>query len=630
MTKAHPSAPAVIVSLNEGRWWLGIIAMTCISLVIWLRLGQLQVVEGVEWADRAVQNRLYGSLIAPGRGVVFDRYGEPLMFNEPDYYQLLDRTALFGPTTLISQEEGLALLATDSAAVRQQFHRLYPLGPAMAHVLGYVTPVTAQELLAVNRTVSPFDQTGKQGVEQSFDRQLRGAPGEEQYEISALGIKRRLVKRTESGAGAPVNTTLDPYLSAVSFAALGDNQGAVVIADAATGAVVSLVSTPSFDPNLLTSRTSDPASESARRQAVQNLFSDERQLFFNRALSGAYPPGSIFKIVTALAALQSGTVTADTEVVDEGILRVGDFSYANWYFTQYGRTEGAISLRRALARSNDIYFYKAAEAAGPDLLASVAHTLGFGQPVGIELKSEQAGLVPDPRWKELTRGERWFLGNTYHYGIGQGDLLVTPLQVAQMMQTVANDGTKCPLHLAQTQVRNCENAGLNDEHLDLVLQGMLDACSTGGTAFPFFAWNEEHQSEEIVAKKRIEAGQVACKTGTAEFGATDERGFKKTHGWFVMEVGTTALLSKQLGENTGEVQAPETSSTASPSAQANVRSLPLYLDKTRWLQAVKQHGFPEELVIVVLVESDAARPYREGSADAGPIAKTIVDWIAGE
>lgn len=626
----HASTP-----ISDTRWWLAVIVLISFSLILWLRLGQLQVVEGVEWADRAVQNRLYGSLIPPSRAVALDRYGEPLVYNAVEYYQLADTAALFGPTSRISTETGLALLATSSATVRQQTHRLYPLGAAMAHVLGYVTPVTAEELLAKNRTVSAFDQTGKQGIEQSFDAQLRGAPGEDQYEISALGIKRRLIARTESGIGEPIETTLDPFLSAVSFRAMGDNEGAVVIADAGTGAILSLVSTPSFDPNILSMRESEQSSESARRASVQQLFIDERQLFFNRAVSGAYPPGSIFKIVTALAALQSGNVTAATEVVDEGVLRVGEFSYANWFFTQYGQTDGAISIQRALARSNDIFFYKAAEATGPELIASVAHSLGFGQKTGLELASEQDGLVPDPKWKELARGERWFLGNTYHYGIGQGDLLVTPVQVAQMMQTVAADGVKCPLHLEQNDQNNCENAGIDEENLDLVLSGMLDACSTGGTAYPFFPWNEAHQTEEQQANKRIEAGQVACKTGTAEFGATDGQGFKQTHGWFAMEVGTKALLSTQLAsESAGladgaTVSVATSSAAASSSAQLTTRSLPLYQDKSRWLESIKKSGFPDEIVIVVLVESDGARPYREGSRDAAPVAKEIVDWMAG-
>ena len=618
-------SPVVQTSIPASRWWLGLVVLTCGVLVLGLRLIQLQIVEGAEWENRATQNRIFGSLTPPGRGMIFDRYGEPLLLNQPDYYELLDRSSLFGPSRLVDSDTGLAIMATDSALVRQQLHRSYPLGPALAHTLGYVTAVTAEELVQ-NPDVSAFDQTGKQGLEQSFDRQLRGAPGQEQYEISALGIKRRLMNKIEAGTGAPIQTTLDPFLSAISYQALGDNRGAVIVADAKTGDILSIVSTPSFDPNLLTTKTTDAASESARRTAVSALFTDERQLFFNRAVSGAYPPGSIFKLVTALAALQSGNMTANTEVLDEGVLKVGDFSYANWYFTQFGRTEGAISLQKAIARSNDIFFYKAAEAAGPDAIALLAHSLGFGQPVGLELRGEHSGLVPDPRWKEATRGERWFLGNTYHYGIGQGDLLVTPVQVAQLLQTVSNVGAKCPLHLTSTQRSNCENVGLNEEHLELVLQGMLDACSEGGTAYPFFPWNRARVTAQTQADERIASGQVACKTGTAEIGATDERGFKKTHGWFAMSVGTKALIDAQLAVLD---QPPSASASAVLTVPTRTRSFPMYLEKARWLEQVKKSGFPETIVLVVLVESDEQRPYREGSRDAGPIAKQILDWIAG-
>lgn len=639
MQKNVPDYSSAHRPISDSRWWIGVIVVCCISLTLLLRLIQLQVIEGGIWAGRATQNRLYGALTTPGRAVAFDRYGEPLILNVPDYFELLDRTALFGPSRLLTADQGLALLASDSAAVQQRFHRMYPLGPALAHVLGYVTAVTTEELLAEDRAVSMLDQTGKQGLEQSYDRQLRGAPGEEQYEISALGIKLRLIKKTEASAGAPIQTTLDPFLSAVSYQALGDNQGAVVIADAATGDILSLVSGPAFDPNLLTMRSPDQASESARRQAVQALFDDKRQLFFNRAVSGAYPPGSIFKLVTALAALQSGNVTAATEFVDEGVLRVGDFSYANWYFTQYGGTEGAIAIQRAIARSNDIFFYKAAEAAGPNLIAAMAQSLGFGQPVGLELRAEHPGLVPNPRWKEAMRGERWFLGNTYHYGIGQGDLLATPIQVAQMMQAISNAGTKCPLHLVKSGVQNCENIGLNNNHLELVLQGMLDACSEGGTAYPFFAWNTQHISSATRGNERIQAGQVACKTGTSEFGNTDERGYKKTHSWFAMTVGTKALIATQLdADGTSGVTDTQRATTeltelsdevaASATATIRTRELLFYLEKSHWLELLNTTQFPETVVIVVLVESDESRPYREGSRDAAPVALQILDWMA--
>lgn len=617
--------------IQPDRWWSGLIAMTCLMLILIVRLIHVQLIEGSLWARKAAENRLYDSQTVPGRGVVFDRYGDPLILNEPEYYELLDVKTLFGPTKLLTTDKGLQLLATESARVRQQFHRLYPLGPVLAHVIGYVTPVTAEDL-AANRDLVAFDLTGKQGLEQAFDRQLRGAPGEEQYEISALGLKRRLVEQTVGGPGAPLHTTLDPFLSAVSYQALGDNKGAVVMVDSATGELLSMVSTPSFDPNLLTARLADQASESARRSAVSQLFQDNRQLFFNRALSGTYPPGSVFKLVTALAALQSGKVTADTEVIDEGVLRVGDFSYANWYYTQNGGTEGAISLRRAIARSNDIYFYKAAEAAGPDLIASIARSIGFGSPTGLELRGEQAGLVPDPRWKELTRGERWYLGNTYHYGIGQGDLLVTPVQVAQLMQAVSHQGTKCPVHLVKSDVRNCENLGLNEADLELILQGMVDACSVGGTSYPFFAWNTQHPSDAQRASERIDHGQVACKTGTAEFGGTDEKGYKKTHGWFVITVGLQEQLRTAtiLGESTRATLSASLTATGAADQAKLSTTTQQYLDRQRWLEKVDRNGFPERIAIVVLVESDEQRPYREGSRDAAPIAKAIVDWMVGK
>jgi penicillin-binding protein 2 len=158
----------------------------------------------------------------------------------------------------------------------------------------------------------------------------------------------------------------------------------------------------------------------------------------------------------------------------------------NWYYSQYGRVEGDIALVRALARSNDIYFYKAAEWIGANKLAEFATFFGFGKSTDSLLPGEQAGFVPTPEKKETERGERWYLGDTYHFGIGQGELLVTPLQVAQMTQTFAKRGSKCQPSLLRRDTTVCEDVGVEEKNFMPVLQGMLEACSTTGTAFPFF------------------------------------------------------------------------------------------------------------------------------------------------
>lgn len=273
--------------------------------------------------------------------------------------------------------------------------------------------------------------------------------------------------------------------------------------------------------------------------------------------------------MTALAGLEYGSFDRDTTVDDEGVLTVGDYSYENWYWRQYGGTEGVISIVRAIARSNDIFFYKAAEWTGPQRLADFARLMNLGQSTKSGLPGEQAGLVPDPIWKQQHFGETWFLGNTYHMGIGQGDVLVTPIQLQTIVSAVAARGRLCRPQLLLDNAPICQELSLQDESLAIVKEGMRQACQSGGTGFPFF--DAEYE--------------VMCKTGTAEFGEANEQGYRPTHGLFALAV------TKQPRDS--ELSAVE-------------------------LQT--------DIVITVLVESDDHDLYKEGSQDAAPVARTIADW----
>jgi penicillin-binding protein 2 len=471
---------------------------------------------------------------------------------------------------------------------------------------------------------------GKLGLERFLDNYLRGRSGTVLYEVDAMGRRLRKVDVQPGVPGLSVQTTLDPYISEILRRSLSDNKGAAVALDARTGEVLALVSSPAFNNQLLSTSFADSAAEQERREHVRSFFSNPQQLFFNRAVSGTYPPGSVFKMVTALAGLERKVLDAKTTVRDEGVLRVGDFSYANWYYTQYGRVEGDIALVRALARSNDIYFYKAAEWVGPVDLAEMARLFGFGQRNGIGITQEATGTVPDPDWKQQVIGEPWYLGNTYHFGIGQGDLLVTPLQIATMTQAIANKGTKCAPNIVQNQhlVRSglpesyCAELGLAEEHIKLVLEGMLGACSQGGTASVFFSYNQAHRENgNSDPFEELEKGAVACKTGTAEFGMPDHRGYKKTHAWFTAIVGVDRV---RLREQAELLLAARSKVHADVYPDASLSDTELW---EQWALRAAEHGFPERLVVVVLVESDEIAPYKEGSREAAPIAKRLVDWI---
>lgn len=593
-----------------------------LGTILVARIMDIQLWRGDKFRVLADDNRLYTLPLPAERGVLLDRYGEPLVWNSRRYYRVLNPTDLHPELKLISTEEALSEMATASGNVESRSERMYRFPLALSHVLGYVGLVTADDLVEDNR-LKIQDQKGKLGLELLFDQLLRGRDGQTEYEIDALGRRQKKVKEIPAQVGQNVTTTLDPYLSQVAYQALGNQTGSVVIMDAATAEVLALVNTPAFDPNILTRTASNPEEAQVRQKLISSLFSDSRQLFFNRAISGQYPPGSVFKLITALAALSDGKIDESTTVVDEGTLKVGEYEYGNWYFRQYGLTEGPIQLVKAIARSNDIYFYKAAEAVGPDTLAAMARVFGLGQPTNIGLRPEAAGLVPNPAWKELKTGERWFLGNTYHYGIGQGDVLVSPLQIAQAVQSLAHQGSRCQPKLVSSKTQDCHESSFKDEQLALVLRGMLDACSPGGTGFPFFKDNSDKRGG-ATPQEDLAKGAVACKTGTAEFGGANELGHRRTHGWFVAirEFNKDEVINAVPTENFG-------AAAATASAQLEPTSLNPAELRQKWVAGLKDHSLPQRLVFVALVESDETQPFKEGSRDAGPVIKQVVDWMYG-
>lgn len=575
------------------------------SLII-AKVSDLQVSQGSHFQTLAGNNTSFTTQLPAERGVFLDRYREPLVKNLVWYSSTQESQKLFSEEHRVEVAEIVPLLATNSASMRQHFQRSYPYGPATAHVLGYIGPVSKEDIIGTSY-LGINDNVGKVGLEKTYDQILQGKKGSITYAIDALGQKIREIQRVDSTPGPEITTTIDPYLSQIALDALGQARGAIVIVDNETGGVISMVSSPSYDPNLFREITNNQFEEKERQLRLHAELNDDEKRFFNRALSAEYPPGSVFKPVTALAALESGKMTADTVVLDEGVLKVGDYTYANWFYTQYGGMDGEIALRRALARSNDIYFYKAAEFAGAYELARWAKLLGFGSPIAMNLSGSARGLVPDPSWKEQERKEQWFLGNTYHFGIGQGDLLVTPVQMAQLMQELSARGVQCPLHLVQNQSTQCNSLGIDEDYLNEILSGMHDACSPGGTGYHFFENNKLFQQESD-AFERLKLGSVACKTGTAEFGGVDGRGYRRTHAWFVMSMSISPTPTKSGNELSNE-------------------SSELFNERSQWLSHMVDKAFPRSISLVVLLESDDDHPYREGSKDAGAVAKEVYNFI---
>lgn len=501
------------------------------TLVLIIRLAQLQLFQGRSFIQRSAQNRFRIETIPASRGLIYDRNGDLLVDN-------------------------------------QNGERRYLKGSDFSHVIGYIATADVDDVEFFGVEMGEF--VGKMGLEKEENQILAGINGGVVREYSAGGEPLRAYSQRDPIPGRNLQLTLDSKLQHRARQLLQESGfvGSIVVTNLA-GEILSLVSYPDFDPNIF----------SQNQQAeIIKVLQDKSNPLFDRAIGGLYPPASTFKIVTALAALENKAVEIDTEIEDTGILHVGNFSYSNWYYTGYGRTDGWVNVIKALQRSNDIYFYKVGELAGIENIAFWAEKMGLGAKTGINLEGESAGLVPDPNWKKNNLGEDWYLGDTYITAIGQGNLLVTPIQINFLTSEIANGGKRCPLDLVKLILdgnplnnftkdiaKNCYDLGISAQNLNVVKKGMEAACQNGGTGWPLFDFKVQNERikldginyvEDASGSAKVVRIPIACKTGTAETGSFNQHGElnDQTHAWFTAfapverpEVIVTVLL-EQAGQ----------------------------------------------------------------------------------
>ncbi len=502
--------------LSHMRINLFYLAAFLVLLIFLGRLFVLTVVDGSKNRELSDNNRVKLVEFEAERGDIIDRFGKVIATSATHYF--LQKS---GQKTEISKEEAQKLEkeggageyfeGTKGRTVRE-VRRIYPLGDATSHVLGYTSLVQAEEKKN-DKTMDITNARGRLGIESTYDSFLQGAVGRRLIEVDAAGSNVSILGEVAPVKGRNVQSTIDGDLQKVVVESLkkytqltGSNKGAVVVQNPNTGEILALASSPTFNPN-----------------DVASSIDDKGLPFFNRAVQGTYPPGSVFKIITALAGLESGKITPDTEVDDVGKIEVGGQTFSNWLYTEYGRTDGLIKIQKAIARSNDLFFYKAGEETGVSEIKKMAVKLGYGQKAGIDLPEEAFGLVPDEVWKKSTIGDPWYLGDTLHLAIGQGFMLTTPLQVNDVTSFVASGKLTKPYLVSKIDAG--QSSGeikfdskvlgtdlVKSDNLQLVRAGMRDACQAGGTGAPFFNTNYK----------------VACKTGTAE-----ESG-GEAHAWFTV------------------------------------------------------------------------------------------------
>ena len=500
------------------------------------RLYGLQVVDAARYQLLAEENRINVRLLPPPRGLIFDRFGEGLAVNRQTYRLVLvseqtdsvaatlDRIASlialsdrdirrvlketsrrrgFVPVTVREDLSWAEVTRVEVNApelpgvqieVGQSRH--YPFADAASHVTGYVGAVSEAELTGDPLLELPGFRTGKNGVERVFEQQLRGTAGTRQVEVNAYGRVIREVAREEGEPGSNLTLTLDMGLQNFTAQRLDGEAGSVVVMDIHNGDVLALASSPGFDPNAF--------NYGLTSEAWQGLLNDPKAPLINKILGGQYPPGSTFKMVVALAALEAGIADEKETVYCPGFLELGNHTFHCW--KRWGH--GHVDMVGAIKQSCDVYFYEIANRLGIDRIAAMAERFGLGSVSGIELPGERAGLVPTRAWKEAVLGEPWQGGETLIAGIGQGYMLATPMQLAVMAARLANGSFAVLPRLHRDAASPGQPAfaalQVDPAHLAVIQEGMVRVV------------NDPNSGTAYAARIEDEAMAMAGKTGTAQ------------------------------------------------------------------------------------------------------------------
>ncbi|MBW1976783.1 MAG: penicillin-binding protein 2 [Deltaproteobacteria bacterium] len=542
-----------------------IIAVT-VALV--MRLWLLQIVNGPSYRIQSENNRIHLQDIPSLRGLILDRNGRLLVANEPSFDLYVIPEEIQDPVKLFSNlrylvgiipeqvekrldgnnlrypfkpvllkkditSEQLALVETHlfnlpGVLIQVRPKRHYLFGPSACHLIGYMGQISENQLKSGKYPENKAgDLIGKCGVEKKWEKYLNGLRGGEQVEVDAAGRTLKVVSRKPPVPGQNIFLTIDSKLQFLAEKNLKGKKGAIVAMNPNNGEVLAMASSPTFDPNRFVAGID--------RTEWNKMVSSKDYPLQNRAISGLYPPGSVFKIVVALAGLQEGLLDPEEEVFCNGRYRLGDHTYRCW--KKWGH--GEVSLHRGLVESCDVYFYTMGRRLGIDKMAYYAKMLGLGRPTGFELGFEKQGLVPTREWKLKRWGIPWQAGETISMAIGQSFLLVTPLQMASMISAVFNGGYLYRPKVIERVGKNGKDVyhfkpdpmghlQIKEENLMLVRKALIGVV------------NEPHGTGRRARLKRV---IVAGKTGTAQvINLETEKGLGKKadlpsglrdHAWFV-------------------------------------------------------------------------------------------------
>lgn len=563
------------------------------------RLYYLQIYQGEKYALLSDSNRTSRRLIAPPRGIITDRNGIELAVNNQNFQAMLIPEQSRNVDVLLGSLQNILHLTDDEVArikkdishhrrfvpvkikdnlsweeiaylmlnnnrypgliIDEGLIRTYPYGKYTAHPLGYVGAVSEADLQKDDAPLLqvPGFKIGKAGFEKTYDSFLRGREGALTYEVNAYGRIMREIEKTDGVRGQDLDLTIDIRLQQKAYEAFGKESGAAVVLDVHTGEILAFVSVPSFDPNLFVDGIS-----------VKNwnsLINDEKTPMTDKAIAGQYSPGSTFKIVVALAALEAGVITTNTTSFCSGKMKLGNHYFHCWRHSGHGH----LNVVEAIKHSCDIFFYETALKLGIEKIAEMSHRLGLGEIYDIGLENQKAGVIPDKKWKQKTFKQPWQQGETVIAGIGQGYVLVTPLQLVTMLSRVVNGGYEItPTFIKQDTPPKPKKIKIKQENLEIVKQGMFEVVNgAGGTA--------------ARAKLKLKDIKMGGKTGTTQ-------------------VRRISLKERARGIRRDE-------------------DLPWKYRNHAWFMAYAPHDNPRYAVAVI------AEHGRSGSGVAAPIASKILE-----
>src|SRR6202795_866498 len=531
---------------------LTVVSYVIVGVISLLLFGfwKLQIIDSDRYAQMAERNRVRSIPIIAPRGSMLDREARVLVDNYPSFSVLLLRDSPDQVEKLLPQiADGLSMTLDD---VNQQIdasrampkfqpiiikpeaspsdiafieshradipvlemlmvhRRRYPHGDMFANAAGYVGEVSAQQVEDSDSKLKPGDIVGKAGLERQYNETLMGTDGLRRVIVNSIGKEVGRLEQQDAIPGKPIQLTIDYDLQAVADSYMADKEGAVIAMDGRTGGILAMVSRPTFDPNDFAVRV--PASE------WRSLNTDPRTPLLNRAIQAQLAPGSVFKIVMATAMLESKALPEDFTVFCPG--------HANFY----GRIfhcwrpagHGPVELHKAIVDSCDVFFYTIGQRLGIDRIHQYATGLGLGRRTGIDLPSEETGLIPSEEWVQRVFHHKWYAGETISVSIGQGAVTVTPIQMVRMIAAVATGGDLLQPHLLKNFTAKTDHFPLADDTVEQVTQGMYGVINEGGTG----------------ASLKLQNIEFSGKSGTAQlmsYGAGSKLGKKgkETNGWFV-------------------------------------------------------------------------------------------------